>query len=462
MKYHFIFWIGFCWSHWTLANTYENPFGYGTEATTLTISAFSAGVAPFTYQNVAMAGQLARVQQIANATGISVGLPNRHREYLNANPYGASGRQRIAEEIGEMGARRFAQQANYVPIYLGMPGKGRGFDQVYQFGKQIIVVEAKGGNSPLKVYRGYLQGTPKYTLAVAKEILTSKTASKAAKQAAKAVIKAYREGRLVVQASHTSHVYGKPGSTTVQTTYGQVDISPLKVAHQTSMRVGVAGALLGGAFELATQLATGQKVNWKEVGSMTLLGGISGYASNMAGTSVQNILATHQSRLASLIATRVSSPLLGSIIGGVSSGMVASAVFAYGSYLLGYADLTTANRSMTAGVIGTAAGALAGSATFALVTTFGTASTGTAIGSLSGAAATNATLAWLGGGSIAAGGGGVAAGSIVLTAGAAAIVIAATAGVMYLYTLGDTNTERERVGYLVASVQEQLQEGSLN
>ena len=41
------------------------------------------------------------------------------------------------------------------------------------------------------------------------------------------------------------------------------------------------------------------------------------------------------------------------------------------------------------------------------VTTFATASTGTAISSLSGAAATNATLAWLGGGSIAAGGGGM-------------------------------------------------------
>lgn len=43
-----------------------------------------------------------------------------------------------------------------------------------------------------------------------------------------------------------------------------------------------------------------------------------------------------------------------------------------------------------------------------------TASTGTAISSLSGAAATNATLAWLGGGSLAAGGYGVAGGMMVL------------------------------------------------
>lgn len=45
-----------------------------------------------------------------------------------------------------------------------------------------------------------------------------------------------------------------------------------------------------------------------------------------------------------------------------------------------------------------------------------TASTGTAISTLSGAAATNATLAWLGGGSIAAGGGGMALGTMVLGA----------------------------------------------
>jgi hypothetical protein len=56
----------------------------------------------------------------------------------------------------------------------------------------------------------------------------------------------------------------------------------------------------------------------------------------------------------------------------------------------------------------------AGQGTVALVGLFGTASTGTAIGSLSGAAAWNATLAWLGGGSLAAGGGGMALGSLVL------------------------------------------------
>lgn len=63
---------------------------------------------------------------------------------------------------------------------------------------------------------------------------------------------------------------------------------------------------------------------------------------------------------------------------------------------------------------GVAAGIGAAGTTVGLITQFGVASTGTAISSLSGAAATNATLAWLGGGSLAAGGGGMAAGAAAL------------------------------------------------
>lgn len=58
--------------------------------------------------------------------------------------------------------------------------------------------------------------------------------------------------------------------------------------------------------------------------------------------------------------------------------------------------------------------ALGAAGIYGAVGAFGTASTGTAIASLSGAAATNATLAWLGGGSLAAGGLGVAGGTWVL------------------------------------------------
>lgn len=51
-----------------------------------------------------------------------------------------------------------------------------------------------------------------------------------------------------------------------------------------------------------------------------------------------------------------------------------------------------------------------------VVAAYGTASTGTAIAGLSGAAAQNATMAWLGGGSLATGGGGMALGAVVLNA----------------------------------------------
>ncbi len=67
-----------------------------------------------------------------------------------------------------------------------------------------------------------------------------------------------------------------------------------------------------------------------------------------------------------------------------------------------------------AGIASISAGALAGLGAYGGAMTFAAASTGTAIGSLSGVAATNATLAWFGGGSLAAGGMGMAGGAAVL------------------------------------------------
>lgn len=69
---------------------------------------------------------------------------------------------------------------------------------------------------------------------------------------------------------------------------------------------------------------------------------------------------------------------------------------------------------LTGAGLGVAGGFAAAGATTSAVMAFGAASTGTAISSLSGVAATNATLAALGGGSLAAGGGGMALGTVVL------------------------------------------------
>ncbi|WP_343577771.1 hypothetical protein [Pseudomonas sp.] len=88
------------------------------------------------------------------------------------------------------------------------------------------------------------------------------------------------------------------------------------------------------------------------------------------------------------------------------------------------------NYSYTAmGVLGAAtgagvAGAAAGFAVYGGVMALGAASTGTAISSLAGVAATNATLAAIGGGSLATGGLGIAGGTAILGAAVAGPVLA--------------------------------------
>lgn len=77
-------------------------------------------------------------------------------------------------------------------------------------------------------------------------------------------------------------------------------------------------------------------------------------------------------------------------------------------------EIKQARAWIKGGAAGATAAVAAPQAALLGVSTFATASTGTAISSLSGAAATNATIAWLGGGSLATGGGGMAAGSAVL------------------------------------------------
>jgi len=84
------------------------------------------------------------------------------------------------------------------------------------------------------------------------------------------------------------------------------------------------------------------------------------------------------------------------------------------------------------------AGAISAGATYSTIAALGMASTGTFISTLSGAAASNATLAWLGGGALAAGGGGMALGAVVL--GGIAIVPA----VSYLIWKGKFDYTEEK------------------
>ncbi len=86
------------------------------------------------------------------------------------------------------------------------------------------------------------------------------------------------------------------------------------------------------------------------------------------------------------------------------------------------------------------AGVATGFAAYSGVMALGTASTGTAISSLSGVAATNAALAALGGGSLAAGGGGIALGSQVLMGAVTGPVVAV--GGLLVNAKGNSSLEK--------------------
>lgn len=95
--------------------------------------------------------------------------------------------------------------------------------------------------------------------------------------------------------------------------------------------------------------------------------------------------------------------------------------------------------------VGTAGGFAAAGATTSAVMALGTASTGTAIASLSGVAATNATLAALGGGAIAAGGGGMALGTTIL--GAATLGVGLLVGGVIFSATGSKLSEKAVEAY---------------
>lgn len=97
------------------------------------------------------------------------------------------------------------------------------------------------------------------------------------------------------------------------------------------------------------------------------------------------------------------------------------------------------------GAAGAAVGGAAAYGAFTAAALFGTASTGTAISTLSGVAATNATLALLGGGTLAAGGAGMAGGTLLLTGMVAAPVAALAAAGFYVLRQRRNKKEEERL-----------------
>ena len=126
----------------------------------------------------------------------------------------------IAEKIGEEGAKAFASVKGYEPI-LNDADKAirQGFDQVYRAKDgSIVVIEAKGGTSPIGRAYGCEQGIPEWTVKAAKHIIENSKASVLEKEPAKMVLDAAKNGNLTTLVVRTKHILGQPYAAVLEST----------------------------------------------------------------------------------------------------------------------------------------------------------------------------------------------------------------------------------------------------
>ena len=125
-------------------------------------------------------------------------------------------KRRIAEEIGERGAKEFAWNRGWEPILTKADkstGHPQGFDQVWRSSDgKIHVVEAKGGESYLSTGKSGTQGTTEWCVKVAEKTLKNHAATESEKSAARTVIEAASKGKLDIYVVQTPHIQGSAGS----------------------------------------------------------------------------------------------------------------------------------------------------------------------------------------------------------------------------------------------------------
>ncbi len=214
--------------------------------------------------------------------------------------------------------------------------------------------------------------------------------------------------------------------------------------------VGVAGIAAGIFFigsSLLQLLCTGN-IDLKKTGFFAVLTAGSTFLGQYAGiqaTSLLTVTSAGQRLIALLPLRSLGAARLAGSLGGFAGGFIASILISYLAWGMGWSDLRTANRSLTANLAGL--GGFAGIYLGAqmAVAAWGVASTGTAISTLSGAAAANATMAWFGGGAIGAGGIGASWGAVILSGGAAAIAIVLTLSVTGIFRILDIRERRRLV-----------------
>ena len=173
-----------------------------------------------------------------------------------------------------------------------------------------------------------------------------------------------------------------------------------------SMKAGLVAGVLSTAIELVPALFQGDG----DYGGIALRSGVV-FGSTAVATGIGQgatlmiqrtpFLQHLAMRSALRLGLSTSTAITQSVAGGVA-GFAVGPLIAYGFYFTGQLDLASANRFAIANTVGVGAGMLASVSAMGLVAAYGTASTGTAIASLSGVAATNASLAYLGGGTLAA------------------------------------------------------------
>ena len=208
-----------------------------------------------------------------------------------------------------------------------------------------------------------------------------------------------------------------------------------------------------GAIIVLDVISQGIAKDWQSIDYRpTALAGTSTFTGIVAGQYIQAGLTTPAAKN---VIQSISGPLhcssgfLTSALSVNAATLLAMGLYNYGLFFAGMQDLKIANRQMIIGSAAVGAGFLFTTGTMAALATWGTASTGTAIATLSGAAATNASLALLGGGTIAMGGGGVVLGTAVLTGGTIVVAIAVTYLGYKLYELKDASDEKARINAMV-------------
>jgi len=345
---------------------------------------------------------ISRPQANAFALSAPAGLMVRSQNLLTANPMG------LMQSPLQSSTMHFQNQ---MPSYQNLFNRGTG---------QTPFIIEQIGQEGLRTSSHHVTQD---SFQMAQNLRQSKSAFPAAKGTAGEVVK--KQGQF--QVAQPLDGKGKPYRSTP---------TGMKRIYQESLYAGLLGAALGGGFEIFSQLSSNQAFDWQRFGNITLLNGASGYSGTLGGALIQRSLINNQTQLLSkLLNTKVSA----SILGGFSAGTLASALFAYGTYFLGYTDLKTAHRSMIAGTLGAGVFSVGNSMVQLfflkglMASTLGTtasASSTAVMGTLSATGVGLVALAALGVGT----------------------------GTLYLFHLSDKKAEHQRVDHFMTQMQKNLRE----